>query len=195
MTDEQVDILNDKISFLQKQLTSKADEKVSMDDYLRDLKLYGDTPKDQFSHQYKLLYHPTIEINETTKRSDLFNPDILLGNIKDSKTLYFFQRDFSILHRLYDMGLRSAGVMDLFNNLYYAWVGQIRLTGALTGNERLLQSFLEPVLSQSEGFTFLEKRKMDKERKKRLRDYMGQMGIGGGGGGGRGGGRGGGVYG
>lgn len=195
MTDEQVDLLNQKISFLENQIKLKEEKKVSMDDYLRELKLYGDTPKDQFSHQYKLLYHPSIEINNRSKRVDLFNPDILLGNIKDSKTLYFFQRDFSILHRIYDMGLRSGGVMDLFNNLYYAWVGQIRLTGALTGNERLLQSFLEPVLGQTEGFTFLEKHKQDKERKKRLRDYMAQAGIGGGRGGGGGGGQGGSVYG
>jgi hypothetical protein len=194
MTDEQVDLLNEKIVFLEKQLIQKDDKKTSMDDYLRELKLYGDTPKDQFSHQYKLLYHPSVEINTRSKRVDLFNPDILLGNIKDSKTLYFFQRDFSILHRIYDMGLRSEGVMDLFNNLYYAWIGQIRLTGALTGNERLLQSFLEPVLSQSEGFSFLEKHKVEKEKKKRLRDYMAQAGLGRGAGGG-GGGQGGGVYG
>lgn len=192
MTTEETNLLNEKILLLESQLKAKEDKKVSMDDYLRELKLYGDTPKDQFSHQYKLLYHPNVEINNRSKRVDLFNPDILLGNIKDSKTLYFFQRDFSILHRIYDMGLRSEGVMDLFNNLYYAWVGQIRLTGALTGNERLLQSFLEPTLPTSEGFTFLEKRKIDKEKKKRLRDYMSQAGIGGHG---QGGGQGGGVYG
>lgn len=182
------EVLNEKIHYLEDEIKKREEKKISMDEYLRELKLYGDTPKDQFSHQYKLLYHPNVEINTRSKRVDLFNPDILLGNIKDSKTLYFFQRDFSILHRIYDMGLRSLGVMDLFNNLYYAWVGQIRLTGALTGNERLLQSFLEPVLSEAEGFTFLEKRKAEKERKKRLRDYMAQTGIGGGsrGGGGMG---------
>lgn len=192
MTDEYVDILNKKISILEDDIRKRDEKKVSMDEYLKDLKLYGDTPRDQFSHQYKLLYHPNVEINTRSKRVDLFNPDILLGNIKDSKTLYFFQRDFSILHRMYDMGLRSLGVMDLFNNLYYAWIGQIRLTGALTGNERLLQSFLEPQLGEVEGFTFLEKRKQEKERKKRLRDYMAQTGMGRGGGGGN---QGGGVYG
>lgn len=176
MVDETVDFFRTK--------TPAEEKKLSMDEYLKELKLYGDTPRDQFSHQYKLLYHPNIEINERSKRVDLFNPDILLGNIKDSKTLFFFQRDFSILHRFYDMGLRSMGVMDLFNNLYYAWIGQIRLTGALTGNERLLQSFLEPMLTEQEGFTFLEKRKMEKERKKRLKDYMSQAGIGRSGGGG-----------
>jgi hypothetical protein len=187
-------VLKEKVTYLEDEIRKRDEKKISMDEYLRELKLYGDTPKDQFSHQYKLLWHPNVEINERSKRVDLFNPDILLGNIKDSKTLYFFQRDFSILHRIYDMGLRSGGVMDLFNNLYYAWIGQIRLTGALTGNERLLQSFLEPQLGEVEGFSFLEKRKAEKERKKRLRDYMAQAGLGRGGGGPMGG-SGGGPYG
>jgi len=157
----------------------------SFEEYLRELKLYGDMPKDQFSHQYKLLYHPNIEINEHAKRRDLFNPDILLGNIKDSKTLYFFQRDFSILHRFFDMGLRSEGIMDLFDNLFYSWEGSLRMTGALGGTERQLQSFLEPLQAPYESFSFLEKRRIEKERKKRLKDYIP---IGRGSSGGRGGG-------
>lgn len=160
----------------------------SFEDYLRELKLYGDVPKDQFGHQYKLLWHPSIDINKDTKRRDLFNPDILLGNIKDSKTLYFFQRDFNLLHRFYDMGLRSPGVMDLFDNIFYSWEGSLRMTGALGGTERQLQSFLEPLQAPFESFTYLEKRRMEKEQKKRLKDYI-PMGRGGGGGG-----RGGGNY-
>jgi len=160
------------------------------EEYLKELKLYGDLPRDQFAHQYKLLYHPSIDVNTHSKRRDLFNPDILLGSIKDSKTLYFFQRDFILLHRFYDMGLRSPGVYDLFNNLYYSWEGTIKLTGALGGTERWLQSFLEPGQPAFESFSFWEKRKQEKERKRRgLRDYIPM------GGGGRGGGGGGGVYG
>lgn len=156
----------------------------NFDEYLKELKLYGDLPKDQFAHQYKLLFHPSIDVNEHSKRRDLFNPDILLGSIKDSKTLYFFQRDFLLLHRFYDMGLRSPGVMDLLNNLFYSWEGTIKLTGALGGTERWLQSFLEPGQPSFESFSFLEKRKMEKERKKRLKDYVPNLGGGRGGGGG-----------
>lgn len=156
----------------------------NFEEYLKELKLYGDLPGDQFAHQYKLLFHPSIDVNEHSKRRDLFNPDILLGSIKDSKTLYFFQRDFLLLHRFYDMGLRSPGVMDLFNNLFYSWEGTIKLTGALGGTERWLQSFLEPGQPSFESFSYLEKRKIEKERKKRLKDYIP---IGGGRGGGSGG--------
>jgi len=185
MSDEDlIKILEEKVSFLEKELLEKENKTVSFDDYLRELKVYSDTPKDQFSHQYKLLYHPSTEITKRSKRSELFNPDILLGNIKDSRTLYFLQRDFAILHRLFDMGQRSPGVMDLFNNLYYPWVGQIRLTSAMGGGERSLQSFLEPMQQQAESFTYWQKRQQKKQTKKRWKDYIPSPGGEGGGGGG-----------
>lgn len=184
MTDEMTIALQEKIRYLEKKISDKESATTTLDDYLRELKIYSDTPKDQFSHQYKLLYHPSQEISKKTRRSELFNPDVLLGNIKDSRSLYFLQRDFAILHRLFDMGLRSEGVMDLFNNLYYPWVGQIRLTSALGGNERWLQSFLEPMQQQFESFSFWQKRQQKKQNKKRgkVMDYI-MPGEGGGGGG------------
>lgn len=173
MQDEERGVLEEKISFLEKQIRDRDTKKKSFDEYLRELKLYGDVPRDQFSHQYKLLYHPTIEITKDSKRSDLFNPDILLGNIKDSRSLYFLQRDFAILHRLYDMGLRSEGVMDLFNNLYYPWVGQIRLTSALGGDERWHQSFLEPMQQSAESFSYIQKQREKKAKKgRRFKDMI-----------------------
>jgi hypothetical protein len=186
MTDEMTEILQEKITYLEKKLLEKESATTSFDDYLRELKIYSDIPKDQYGHQFKLLYHPTQEISKKSRRSELFNPDILLGNIKDSRSLYFLQRDFAILHRLFDMGLRSVGVMDLFNNLYYPWVGQIRLTSALGGTERNLQSFLEPAIQDFESFSFWQKRQQQKQaKKKRLGDYLHpQRNSGGDGGGG-----------
>jgi len=184
MTDELIGILEEKVTYLEKQLQEKESKTVSFDEYLRELKIYSDIPRDQFGHQYKLLYHPSQEISKKSRRSELFNPDILLGNIKDSRTLYFLQRDFAILHRLFDMGLRSEGVMDLFNNLYYPWVGQIRLTSALGGTERNLQSFLEPQQQQFESFSYWQKRQQKKQgKRKRFMDYLQPQGGGEGGGG------------
>jgi hypothetical protein len=183
MTEDIVDILEEKIAYLEKQIQDKESKTTSFDEYLREMKIYSDTPRDQFAHQYKLLYHPSQEITKKSKRSELFNPDILLGNIKDSKSLYFLQRDFAILHRLFDMGQRSPGVMDLFNNLYYPWVGQIRLTSALGGSERSLQSFLEPYQQQSESFSYWQKRQEKKKQRKHLKDYIPSRGGEGGGGG------------
>lgn len=184
MSDELTAILEEKIVYLEKLIQEKENKTVSFDEYLRELKIYSDVPRDQFGHQYKLLYHPGQEISKKSRRSELFNPDILLGNIKDSRTLYFLQRDFAILHRLFDMGIRSEGVMDLFNNLYYPWVGQIRLTSALGGTERNLQSFLEPQQQQFESFSYWQKRQQKKQggKRKRFMDYLQPQGGGEGGG-------------
>jgi fido (protein-threonine AMPylation protein) len=64
--------------------------------------------------------------------------------------------------------------MDLFNNLYYPWVGQIRLTSALKGRERNHQSFINPEPQMDQAFTYWDKRKVKKEAKgrKKLLSYL-----------------------
>jgi len=149
----------------------------TIEDYIHDARMYGDVPKDQFGHQFKLLYHPQAK---PKTQMELLPPDALLGLMKDSKTLSLYQTDIDLLNRFFDMGQRSKGVMDFFNNTYYSWWQQIRLTVTLGGTERWLQSFLEPVGVPYEGFSFAEKRQMKKMAKKRgIRDYMEQIrGIG-----------------
>lgn len=101
------DLLSGEINRLKKLLDETAIKQTKQERFVRDTRIYGDMPIDEWSHQYKILYHPQ---QEPTRRAELFDPDILLGNIKDSKSLFFFQRDYALLHRFYDMGLRSPGV-------------------------------------------------------------------------------------
>lgn len=134
------------------------------EELILEAQMYGDRPKDQFHHQDKLLFHVQ---HPPKTQMDLLPPDALLGNIKDSKTLFLLQKDNEILNRFYDMGLRCDGVMDLFESVFFSWWQQMRLTGALGGTERWLQSFLEPGAVPYEHFTYLEKRKKEREEKKR----------------------------
>lgn len=135
------------------------------EEYLEELRMYGDTPKDQFAHQFKLLFHPQ---SEPKSQMDLLPPDAILGHVKDSKTLLFLQNDNAILNRLYDMGQRNGGILELFDSLYYSWWQQMRLTGALGASERRLQSFLEPETVPYEGFTYLEKKAAKKAASKQI---------------------------
>ena len=135
----------------------------SVEDLIHESRMYGDVPKDQFGHQFKLLFHPS---KKPKNEMDLLPPDALLGLIKDSKTLLLFQNDQTLLNRFYDMGKRSKGLMLVFESLFYPWYQQLRLTGALGGTERWLQSFLEPTAVPYEGFTYWEKKKMQKEARK-----------------------------
>ncbi len=52
-----------------REIVDKQDEvKIkSPEEYIADMRLYGDIPKDQYAHQFKLLYHPqTSETYHTT---------------------------------------------------------------------------------------------------------------------------------
>lgn len=132
------------------------------EDYIKETRMYGDPPHDQFSHQNRLLWHPKYE---PKSQMELLPEDAILGTIKDSKTLILFQNDNVLLNRFYDMGLRSDGIMQLFNSLFYSWWQGMRLTGALGGQERWLQSFETPVMMPGEAFSFLEKRQLKKKIK------------------------------
>ena len=70
------------------------------EDYINEMRKYGDTPKDQFAHQFRLLFHPQ---SPPGSQMDLLPPDAILGLVKDSKTLLFLQNDNAILNRFYDM--------------------------------------------------------------------------------------------
>lgn len=161
--------LSNEVNRLTKALDDATIKQTKQERFIRDTRIYGDMPIDEWSHQYKILYHPQ---QEPTRRAELFDPDILLGNIKDSKSLFFFQRDYALLHRFYDMGLRSKGVNLFFDSIYYSWKGQIGLTRALGGTERKLQSFFEPMQMASESFSYWQKREQKKQSKKGLRDYI-----------------------
>jgi len=163
LDDEERNLFLEEIKKLRKELDDKKRREHDYERFIAETRLYAETPKDQFSHSYKLIFHPKMEPN---KLSELFDPDILLSFIKDPQTLFFYQTDYDILNKFFDMGQRSPGIMDFFKMLFFPWVGQIRMTGALGGNERFMQSFLEPTQAPYEGFSFLEKQQMKRQAKK-----------------------------
>lgn len=160
-----------KIINMQSQKISKLEDKQHEEkgfgDYVKQTQYYANMPTDPYSHQYQLLHRPHKDVKDF---GDLLDADIVLSNIQGSRTLLFYQRDFHLLTRLFDMAKRSNGIMELFKPLYYSWKGQIRMTGALKGKERSYQSFLEPEYSES-GFSFpiLPKKK---KSKRNVQDYL-----------------------
>jgi hypothetical protein len=140
-------------------------------DYVAKTQFYANIPKDPFSHQYQLIHRPSR--GEPQGFDDLLDPNILLSNIQDSKSMLICQREYYLLSRFFDMGTRSEGVMGVFRTLYFPWVGQMRMTCGLKSHERDLQSFLEPEVESS--MSWFGKRKENK-KKRSMRDMMmGQM--------------------
>jgi hypothetical protein len=159
---ESKQLLLNKIAELEKQLDIRKKKEQKFSEYVRESRFYANIPHDQFAHQTQIVRHPG---RDPEKRSELLDPDVILSNIQDSRTLFLLQRDFLILHRFYDMGMRSDGIKIVWESRYHPWVGQVRMTSAYKGGERRMQSFLEPSTMPSEGFTYLEKRKAKKEQK------------------------------
>jgi len=159
---EKVDKLQRELEIKTKELEAKKKKEMKFSSYINESRFYSNMPHDQFAHQTQIVKHPG---RDPEKRSELLDPDILLSNIQDSRTLFLLQRDYLILHRFYDMGTRSDGIHLVWESRYHPWVGQVRMTSAYKGGERRMQSFLEPTPSPTEGFTYLEKRKMKKESK------------------------------
>lgn len=147
-------------------LEHKQVEEKGFGDYVAKTQFYSNMPQDPYSHQYQLLHRPHKEINDF---GDLLDADIILSNIQGDRTMILFQRDFHFLTRLFDMAKRSTGVMRLFKPLYYSWKGQLRMTSALKGKERSLQSFLEPETYET-GFKFPMAKK--KKKKKNVQDFL-----------------------
>jgi len=168
--DEELLLLRQQLDELQK--TKKIQK--SPEEIIRDSRLHGDPSHDQYAHMDKILWHPKFK---PMTQMDLLPEDALLGTIKDSKTLMLLQNDNQLLNRFYDMGTRSPGIMLLFDSLYYGWWQGMRLTGALGGQERWLQSFETPMIMPGESFSYLEKRQLKKKAKQQgLRNrIMGAM--------------------
>jgi hypothetical protein len=156
------------------EIQQKKEKPKSPEEIIRDNRMFGDPPHDQFAHQNRLLWHSKFE---PKTQMDLLPEDAILGTIKDSKTLMLFQNDNVLLNRFFDMGERSPGVKLFFNSLYYGWWQGLRMTGALGGQERWFQSFETPFAMSGESFTFMEKRAMKKKAKQQgLRNrLMGAM--------------------
>jgi len=158
-----IEIQRNKIS----ELEGKQSKEKGFGDYVAQTQFYSNMPTDPYSHQYQLLNRPHKDVKDF---QDLLDADIILSNIQGSRTMLLLQRDFHFITRMFDMAKRSNGIMQLFKPLYYSWKGQLRMTSALKGKERSLQSFLEPEVS-GESFAFpIPSAK--KKKKKNVQDYL-----------------------
>lgn len=137
-------------------------------DYVKRSSFYANIPDNPYSQQYMIVHKPPVEIKHP---DELIDGTIQMSYIKDGKTMLIYQRDGRLLTRLFDMAERSEGLRSLFETLYFSWRGEIKMTAALEGKERNLQSFLEPEMAPR-GFTFPWTKRKKKQQKKNIMDYM-----------------------
>lgn len=168
-----IDGLQQKVDTLEKKkgkAPPKEEPSRGFGEYIQRATFYANTPRDPYAHQYMMLHSPPKEINQP---SELLSPEVMLSNIKDSRSMILLQRDFYYLHRFFDLGRRSDAVKQLFNGLYFAWEGSMRMTATLQGGERSLQSFLAPEEpTGGGGMSFLRKRPKATKKKKSFQDFL-----------------------
>jgi hypothetical protein len=168
-----IDGLQKKVDTLQKrkgQLDTKQEPSRGFGEYIQRATFYANVPRDPYAHQYMMVNKPPKEI---TQPSELLSPEVMLSNIKDSRSMILLQRDFYYLHRFFDMGKRSEAILMLFNSLYFSWEGSMRMTATLHGGERSFQSFLAPEEpSGGGGLSFLKKKPRGTKKKKSFTDFL-----------------------
>jgi hypothetical protein len=169
MDDSERTLLLDKIERLENTLMQRQDKGKTAEDYIREQRMYGDPPKDQYGHSHKLLFHPH---QQPQSQMDLLPEDAILGGTESIKQLFLLQKDNEILNRFYDIGVRSKGVMAVFDSLFYSWWQQMRMTGTINFTERLLQSFIEPPFITYQGMGMLDKAKQSKGKGLNMREMI-----------------------
>lgn len=128
-------------------------------EYTQNTQNYGYMPDNQFGHAWNLI---NVRRGEPKDFEDLLNPHIFLGNIDDNKSLRFYQLDYYWLINMFRMAKEDPTLKYVFEPLWLSFLGELRLTGALDGSERVYQAFKTP-MTRSKGFSILKKRKKKRE--------------------------------
>lgn len=137
-------------------------------DYVSKSSFYANMPDNPYAQQYMIVHKPPVKI---VHPDQIVDGTIQMSYIKDAKAMVIYQRDARLLTRLFDMATRSEGLTSFWETLYFSWRGEIKMTAALEGKERNLQSFLEPEMA-ARGFSFPWSKKTKSNKKKQLMDYM-----------------------
>jgi hypothetical protein len=98
-------------------------------------------PTDAFGHANSLVENERRKINfDDDEFYHLLDKDVLLGNIKSDEVLKCYQIEIQLLHHLFYMAKRDAGLRPLFNVYFYTFCDEIGLTRTKDGREREAQT-------------------------------------------------------
>ena len=131
--------------------------------YTQDQQMLSQLPHDQFGHAYTLINGRGRKM-EKEGFDIMSDPSILLGNIKDEKSLRFFQMDEYLLTNMLSCALTDPVMEHVFHPLWTAFKLELRSTANLDGRERSYQAFHVPMSAVGKkGFGLFNKRKKQKE--------------------------------
>ena len=131
-------------------------------------KLYY-APDNPYAHQYSLISSKTGDV-ETKKWDVIDDPQIVLGDIDNEKTLRLYQTDFRLLVECCGLAQKDPMFNIVFNALWRIFKGELRMTSNMGGKERFFQAMMTPKSQARPGFSLL--RKASSKKKKTMADYV-----------------------
>lgn len=136
--------------------------------YTQDMQKMGFSPDNPYGHAWGLINSPIKDI-EKDNMHVLDDPQILLGDIDNEKSLRLYQMDLDYLTNFCQMAIIDEMWKGVFEVLWQKFKNEVRITSAMGGKERQYQAFHIPQMSTKKGFSFL---KRGSKKKKQAMDYI-----------------------
>ena len=131
--------------------------------YTQDQQMLSQLPHDQFGHAYTLINNRSRKM-EKEGFDIIADPQILLGNIKDEKSMKFYQMDVMLLTNILACAINDPVMKVVFDPLWTAFKQEIRSTCNIDGVERSYQAFHVPSRGVAKkGFGLFNKKKKQRE--------------------------------
>ena len=137
--------------------------------YTQDMAKRGFSPDNAYSHAWNLISSSKKDI-EIDKMNVLNDPQIILGNIENEKSLRYYQNDLYFLTNLCNMAINDPMFKGVFEVLWQNFKNEVRITSCMGGTERQYQAFHIPQASTKRGFSLFGRRK--KQQPKNVMDYV-----------------------
>jgi len=153
---------------LNERFNVKTDKQSGFGEYTQETQKLSYSPDNPYGHQYALISSQTKDVaTQGWKVTD--DPQIVLGDIDNEKTLRLYQIDYGLLVNCCGMAQNDEMWIPVFNVLWRKFKGELRMTSNMGGKERFFQAFMQPKSTSRPGFSFLRKKS---KKKKTTADYV-----------------------
>lgn len=133
----------------------------SFGSYTQDMQKFGFSPDNAFGHAWGLINSPKKDL-KSDGLNVLNDPQIILGNIDNDRSLRFYQLDLFYLTNLCGIAINDPMFEIVFEVLWQSFKNEVRITSSMGGTERQYQAFHIPQASTKKGFSIFGKKKKQK---------------------------------
>jgi hypothetical protein len=143
--------------------TYDKDRPTGFSEYTQQTQMFANIPDNQFGHAWTLV-NPSPKDIAKDGFNIITDPQVLLGNIGNEKSLRLYQIDLFFLTNMLSTAIHDKMMEFVFEPLWTIFKSEVRITATLEGSERAYQAFTVPMRTgKSKGFRILGGKKKKKE--------------------------------